>query len=81
MIYKPGADLFIAAWLSRQNHKKDKDEEIAGIQVKTNNEETAANTPEHMTICELQHKTALDNYLQQLKESIIKRWPETKDNI
>ena len=31
-------------------------------------------------ICELQHKTALDNQLQQLKEHI-KGWQENKDNI
>ena len=41
MIYKPAPDLFIADWLSRQNHKKDEDEEIAGMQVNVNNVETA----------------------------------------
>ena len=29
---KPGLDLFMAYWLSRQNHNKNKDEEITGIQ-------------------------------------------------
>ena len=33
-----------------------------------------------MMIHELQHKTALENHWQQLKEWIIKRWPENKDN-
>ena len=28
IIYKPGLDLFIANWLSRQNHTENKDEEI-----------------------------------------------------
>ena len=51
------------------------------MQVDINTLETAMNTPECMMICELQHQTALDNHLQQLKECIIKGWPENKDNI
>ena len=77
----PGPDLFIANWLSRQNHKEDEDEEIVHMQVNVNTVETATNIPEYMTIHELQHETALDNHLQQLKEHIIKRWPENRDNI
>ena len=79
IIYMPGPDLVIAYWLSRQNHKEDKDEEIAGMEVNINTLETATNIPECMTICELQHKTVLDNNLQQLKECIIKGWQENKD--
>ena len=36
MTYEPGPDLFMAPWLSRQNNKEDKDEEIAGMQVNIN---------------------------------------------
>ena len=56
-------------------------EEIAGMQVNVNIVETTTNIPEFMTILELQHETALDNHLQQLKEGIIKGWPENKDNL
>ena len=80
IICKPGSDLFIADWVSRQSHKEDKDEEIAGIQVNINTIETATNIPECMMIYELQHETATDNHLQQLKEFITKGWPEMKDN-
>ena len=31
-MYKPGPDLIIADWLSRQYHKENKEEEISGIQ-------------------------------------------------
>ena len=31
-------------------------------------------------ICELQHETAIDNHLQ-LKEHIIKGWPENKESV
>ena len=41
IIYKPGPDLFIADWLSRQNYKEDKNEEIAGMQVNVNSVEMA----------------------------------------
>ena len=51
------------------------------MQVNVNTADTATNIPECMTIYELQHETALDNNLQQLKECIIKGWPENKDNI
>ena len=33
---KPVPDLFIADWLSRKNHKENKDEEINGMQVNIN---------------------------------------------
>ena len=49
----PGPDLFIADWLSRQNHKEDKDQEIAGMQVNVNTVETATNIPECMMMHEL----------------------------
>ena len=81
IIYKPGPDLFIADWLCRQNHKENKDEEIAGIQVNIDTVETAINIPECMMIHELQHKTAIDIHLQKLKEYIIKGWPENIDNV
>ena len=32
IIYKPGRDLFILDWLSRQNHSKNKGKEILGMQ-------------------------------------------------
>ena len=34
-----------------------------------------------MMVCELQQETAIDNHLHQLKECIIKGWPQNKDNI
>ena len=71
----------MADFLSRQNHKEDKDEEIAGMQVNISNIETSSNIPECMTIWELQHETDQDNsHLQRLKECIIKGWPENKDS-
>ena len=36
ILYKPGPQLFIADWLSRHNHKTNRDEEIPGISVTIN---------------------------------------------
>ena len=35
-MYKPGPDLFIADWLSRQSHKENKNEEISGMHMNIN---------------------------------------------
>ena len=48
------------------------------MQVNIDTVETATNIPE---IHELQHETAPDNHLKQLKEHVIKGWQENKDNI
>ena len=66
IINKPVQDLFISDWLPRQNHKKDKNEEIAGMQGNVNTVETATNIPEYMMIHELQNTAAVDNHLQKL---------------
>ena len=58
IIYKPVPDLFIAEWLSRQKHKEDKDEEIAGMKVNTISVETVTNIQECMMIHEIQHEMA-----------------------
>ena len=68
----------MSEWLSRQNHKEDKDKEIAGMQVNINNIVTSTNIPECMMIWELQHEIDQDNHLQQLKECIKKDGQRTK---
>ena len=49
IIYKPGLDLFIADWLSRQNHKESKDAEIPDMQLNIDAIQTT-NIPDCMTI-------------------------------
>ena len=46
IVFKASPDFFIADWLSRQNHKDDKDKEIAGMQMNVNSVETPTNIPE-----------------------------------
>ena len=78
---KTGPDLFIADWLSRQNHKENKDAEIPGMQLNINAIQTTLNITDCMTIQKLPQATSQDEYLQQLKEHFIKGWQENKDQM
>ena len=81
IIYKPGPELFVADWLSRQNHNKNTDAEIPHMQLGINAIHTATNIPECMTMHELQLVTYLDQHLQCLKDYIIQGWPKSRDQI
>ena len=74
-------DLFLIDWLSRQNHKENKDMEIPGMQLNIDAIQTMTNIPDCMTIQQLQHATSQANHLQQLRGYIIRGWPENKDQI
>ena len=62
-IYKPVPDLFIVDCLSRQNHKDNKDAEIPGMQININGIQTTTNTPQCMTLHELQQVISQDEHL------------------
>ena len=62
IIYKPGPDLFIADWLSRQNHKENKDEEIPGMPLNVDTIQTNTNIPDSMMIQHLQQATSQDDH-------------------
>ena len=78
IIYKPGPDLFIADWLSRQNHKESKDAEISGMQLNIDAKQTTTSFQDCMIIQELQQVTSQN---EQVKQHIIKGWLENKDQI
>ena len=71
ILYNPGPDRFIADWLSRHNHTKNKDAEIPYMDIKVDTMQTATNIPECMSIPQLQQATAQDDHLQWLKGYII----------
>ena len=58
MIYKPGSDLFIAEWLSRQNHKENRDDEILDLKVNINTIHMTTDIPDCMTTQEIQQTVA-----------------------
>ena len=81
ILYKPGPEIFIADWLSRQNHKENKDAAIHGMDIRVDAIQASMNVPECMLVQQIQQATALDEHLQQLKGFIIAGWPESKEQL
>ena len=69
-MYKSGLELFIADWLSQNNHIENKDEEIHDMDV-----------PQCMSIQQIQQAPTKDEHLQWLKGYIIAGWPEIKSQV
>ena len=67
--------------LNVQNHDKNKDEEIKGMQISINVIQLTTNMPECITFNELKEVTFQDQHLQQLMENIIQGWPDNKDQL
>ena len=80
-IYKPEPDLFIADWLSRQNHKEKKDAEMPGIQLNIDAIQTTTNIPGCKTVHELQQVMSHVEHLQCLNDHIIQGWPQSRGQI
>ena len=79
-LYKPGPDLLIADWLSRQNHKKKKQYDvILGMKININAIDTATDIPKCMAIQEIQQAEIKDEYLQQIGEHSIRGWSESRN--
>ena len=81
IIYRIIRDLFIADWLSRQNHNENKDTEIPDMQSSINETETATNIPECITMHEQQHATSQDQHLYCLKDYITQGLLESRDQM
>ena len=65
-IYKPGSDLYITEWLSRNNHTEDKDQEITGMNINANAISTAVYMPVCTLIEDIEAATCEDGHLQKL---------------
>ena len=81
IIYKCGPDLFIADWLSRQNPKENKDDEMLGLKININAIHTIPGISKCMTIQKLQQVMTKDDNLQQLREHIICSWPQSRNKV
>ena len=75
ILYKPGAQLYTADWLSRHNHTEGKDEEIAGMNMNINVVEIWTDIPECMMAEEIRHDVQADNHLNTLTAYVINDWP------
>ena len=81
IIYVSGLDLFIADWLTRQNHKENKDEEVQGMNININAIHMITDISKCMTAQEIQHGTAEVDHLQQLTTCVIRGWSENRNKI
>ena len=79
IINKPGPDLFIADWLSRQKHKENKNDEIPSRKINTDAIHIMTDTPNCMT--EIQQAMGKDDHLQHPREHIIKGWSESGNEV
>ena len=80
-IYRPGPELYIADWLSYNNHKENWDLEIAGMSVNVNAISTSVNIPLHMSIEDIHTTLHEDTHLQELKAYTIQGWPPQRDEV
>ena len=69
IISKPGWDLFITDWLSRHNHTENKDPEIPGMQLNIDAIQTIKNTPDSITVQQLQQATSQDEHPTTVKRN------------
>ena len=81
ILNKPGPEIFIADWLSRNNLIEGKDEPIKDMDIQVDAIQSSVDMPECISIEEIQHASSQDVHLQQLKTFIIAGWPHTKDEL
>ena len=81
IIYKPGLEIFIADWLSRNNNVEGKDKPIKDMDIWVDSIQNSIDMPECISMEEIQQALSQDDNLQQLKKCIIAGWPDTKDEL
>ena len=64
IIYKPGAQIFIADWLSRQNHKEGKDKPIQDMDIWIDAIQATTDLHKCISIPEVQQASLQDDHLQ-----------------
>ena len=67
IIYKPGPEIFIADWLSRNNHMEGKHKPIKDMDVSVDAIQNSIDMPECISMAEIQQASSQDDHLQQLK--------------
>ena len=67
IIYKPGPEIFIVDWLSRNNHVEGKDKPIKDMDVWMDAIQSSIDMPECLSMAEIQQASSQDDHLQQLK--------------
>ena len=73
--------MIIADCLSRLKHTENKDDEILGMKINVNGIDTEMDIPKCMTVQEIQHTTIKDDHIPQLRQHMIKGWPENTNEV
>ena len=76
---KPGPDLYIADWLSQQNHMEKRNQQIAGLSICIHTINKTVDIPVCILIENIRAATNEDAELQMLQAHIIKVRPQNKD--
>ena len=78
IIYKPGPDLYITGYLSRNNHSEEKGPENHWHEYKCKCHQYKSKYTVCTSIKDIQVATIEDAYLQKMKSHIIHGWPHKK---
>ena len=81
IIHKPGPDLYIADWLSRNNHAEDRDQEIIGMNKNVNAISTAVNMLVCISTEDIQVVTYEDASLEKVRLYVIQGLPHKEDKL
>ena len=77
--YKPGPQIFIADWLSRNNHEMNWDKKVPSVHITINAIESCTDIPSCMTAEETRKVTLEHGHLSALAEFILNGWPSMKN--
>ena len=78
IMYKPGPDLYVADWLSQNNHTENRDQEITGMNVNMNATNVLVNIPRCTSTEDIKVASWQEEDLQRLKSYIIHSWPQKR---
>ena len=78
IIYKPGPEILIADWLSRNNHVEGKNKPIKDMDVCMDTIQSSTDMPECISMTEIQQASSQDEHLQQLKSLSLQDSPTPK---
>ena len=81
IIYKPGPDLFIVDWLTRQNHGENKDKKMLIMWLSINAIHSTTSISGCIIMHEIHEATSQDKCIQCLMEYTIQGWPENKNQL
>ena len=77
ILYKPDLDLYVADWLSHNNHAQNKDKEIMNVNIIS----MSMNIPVCMSIEYIQTATCEDAHLQKLQAYITQGLPHKREEV